>query len=78
MTFTQMTSTSGIKKHLEKAVADIYKEYKQLESMKEMGALKPDSLTISQKKGALRTINPIKEKCSRTLKGRTPPMHMKE
>ena len=39
--------------------------------MKVMGALKPDSLTISHKKGALRAINLIKEKQSRKLKMRT-------
>ena len=37
--------------------------------MKVMGALNPDSLTISQNKGALMVINLIKEKWSRKLKG---------
>ena len=70
VTFTQMTAKKGIKKHGEIAVAAIYKEYTQLEYMKVMGALNPDSLTISQKKGALRAINLIKEKRSGKLKGR--------
>ena len=60
VTFTQMTAKKGIKKHGEIAVAAIYKEYTQLEYMKVMGALNPDSLTISQKKGSLRAIKLIK------------------
>ena len=39
--------------------------------MKVIGALDPDSLTISQKKGEMRVINLIKEKRSGKLKGRT-------
>ena len=60
VTFTQITAKRGIKKHGEIAVAYIYKEYTQLEYMKVMGELNPDSLTISQKKVALRAINLIK------------------
>ena len=71
MTFTQMASKKGIKKHGNRDVAAMYKEFTQLEFMKVMGALNPDSLTISQKKGALRAINLIKEKRSGNIKGRT-------
>ena len=49
----------------------MYKKYTKLEDMKVMGALNPDSLTRSQKNGALRAINSIKEKRSGKLKGRT-------
>ena len=42
----------------------MYKEYTQLEDIKLTRALKPDSLTRSQKKGSLRDINSIKEKRS--------------
>ena len=45
----------------------MYKEYTQLEGIKLMGALNPDS----QKKGSLRPINLIKEKRSGKPKGRT-------
>ena len=48
----------------------MYNEYTQLEDMKLMGALNPESLTISKNKGALRAINLIKEKWIRKLKGR--------
>ena len=48
----------------------MYKEYTQLEEMKLMGALNPESLTRTHKKGALRAINSIKEKRSGKLKGR--------
>ena len=39
--------------------------------MKVMGELKPDSLTRSQNKVALRAVNLIKEKLSVKLNGRT-------
>ena len=71
MKFTQMTAKKGIKKHGERAVAAIYKEYTQLKYMKFMGALNPDRLTRSHKKEALRSINSIKEKRGGKLKGRT-------
>ena len=51
----------GIKNHGERAVTDIYREYTQLEDMKVLGELNRDSLTISHKKGALRSITSIKE-----------------
>ena len=71
MTFTQMMANKVIKKHGDRSVTEMCKEYTQLENMKVMGALKPDSLKISQKKGELRAINLVKEKRSRKLKGRT-------
>ena len=49
----------------------MYKEYKEPEDMKVIGAMNPDSLTRSQKKGGPRAIKLIKEKRSRKLKGRT-------
>ena len=55
----------------ERELTAMYKEYTQLEDMKLMGALNPDSLKRSQKKGTLRTINLIKEKRIRKIKGRT-------
>ena len=47
---------------IERAVAEMYKEYTQLEDMKLMGALDPNILTILQNKGALQAINLRKEK----------------
>ena len=70
MTYTQMTAMKGIKKHGEREVTATYMEYTQLEDMEVMGSLNPDSLTISQKKGALIAINTIKEKPSGNIKGR--------
>ena len=52
-------------------MAAIYKEHTQLEVMKRMGTLNPESLTISQKKGELRDIKLIKVKLSGKIKGRT-------
>ena len=71
MTFTQMTAKKGIKKHGERAVAAMDKEYTQMKDMKVTGAMNPVRLTISQKKGALRAINLIKEKWREKLKRRT-------
>ena len=55
-----MIAKKGIKKHGERAVAAMYKEYKQLEYMKVIGELVPNSLTRSQKKVALQEIDLIK------------------
>ena len=46
----------------------MYKEYTQLEYMNVMGALNPDSLTISQKKGAVRGYKLDKIKLERKTK----------
>ena len=69
--FTLMTSKKGIKKRGERAVAGMYKEYTQLKDTTVMGSLNPDRLTKTQKKGALRAINVIKEKRSVKVKGGT-------
>ena len=61
VTFTQLVTKKGIKKHGERAASAMYKEYTQLEDMKVMGALNSDNLTRPQNKGALRAINLIKE-----------------
>ena len=60
MALTQITANKGIKKHGERAVTAMYKEHTQQEDIKVMGALNPDILTLSQKKGALRAIKSIK------------------
>ena len=59
VTFVQMTAKKGIKKYGERVVEAMNKEYIQLEDMKVMGSLNPNSLTISQNKVALRSINLI-------------------
>ena len=69
MTFTQMTAKKSIKKHGERSVLAMYKEYKKIEDIKVMGAPNPDILTRSHNKGALRVTNLIKEKRSGKLKG---------
>ena len=53
--FTQITYKKGIKKHgeRERVVVTTYKEYTQLEDMKEMGELDLGSLISSQKKISL-------------------------
>ena len=66
-----MKSKKGIKNHGERVVADMYKEYIQLEDMKVMGEMDPGSLTQSQKKVSLRSINLIKVKWNGRLKWRT-------
>ena len=71
VTFTQMIDKKGINNQEERAVESMYREYTQLEYMKEMGELDPDRITISHKKGALRAIYIIKEKRSGKVKRRT-------
>ena len=49
--FRQMTSKNVIKRHGERAVSAMYKEYIQLDYMKVMKSLDPYRLKISQKRG---------------------------
>ena len=71
VTFTQMKSKKRIERHGEQEIASIYKYYTHIENTKVMGALDPDSLTKSQKRGALCAINLIKGKSCGKLKGGT-------
>ena len=50
-TFAKIIDKKGIKKHGERAVADMYKYYTHIEYMKVVGALDPTRLTKSQKRG---------------------------
>jgi len=73
---TQMSATEGIKKHGEKAIAVLVKEFKQLdegpmEGKKVVEPLTYNSLTKKEKKEALDAINLIKEKRDGSLKGRS-------
>ena len=69
--FNQMTASQGIKVFREKAVAAMFKEYKQLDDINVLGKLDPDSLTHEQKRNALRAVNLIKLKHDGKMKGRT-------
>jgi hypothetical protein len=69
--FNQMTASKGIKLFGERAVAAMFKEYKQLDDLTVFGRLDPESLTHEQKHKALRAINLIKEKRCGKIKGRT-------
>ena len=74
--FTQMTAKAGIKKFGETAVAAILKEFKQLDEGAKPGnpvviPTDANTLSIEEKRKALRAINLIKEKRNGTLKGRT-------
>ena len=69
--FNQMTAKKGIELFGEKAVAAMFKEYKQLDDLEVLGRLDPDSLTHDQKHNALRAVNLIKIKRDGTCKGRT-------
>ena len=73
---TQMSATEGIKKHGEKAIAVLVKEFKQLDTgpMEGKKVVEPvtyNSLTPKEKKEALEAINLIKEKRDGSLKGRS-------
>ena len=43
--FTQMTASKGIKLDGEKAIAAMFKEYRQLDDLTVLGRLDPDKLT---------------------------------
>ena len=69
--FNQMTAKKGIELFGAKAVAAMFKEYKQLDDLNVLGRLNPDSLTDAQKRNALRAVNLIKIKRDGKCKGRT-------
>ena len=69
--FNQMTAKRGIKLYGEKAIAAMFKEYKQLDDLEVLGRIDPDSLTQDQKRKALRAVNLIKIKRCGKVKGRT-------
>jgi hypothetical protein len=69
--FNQMTASKGIKLHGAKAVAAMFKEYKQLDDLEVLGRLTPENLTHEQKRNALRAVNLIKIKRDGKIKGRT-------
>ena len=66
-----MSAGKGIKLHGAKAVAAMFKEYKQLDDLEVLGSLNPDLLTPDQKRNALRAVNLIKIKRCGKVKGRT-------
>jgi len=68
--FTQMTANKGIKEFGERAVAAIYKEYKQMQDLQVLGNTNYDLLSNDQKRRALRAVNLIKLKRTGTVKGR--------
>ena len=66
-----MTATKGLKMFGERAVAAMFKEYKQLDDMKVLRRARKIDLTIDNKRRALRAINLIKDKRCGKIKGRT-------
>jgi hypothetical protein len=68
---TQMTATAGIKKHGQRAVDALLKEFCQLDDKSVFAAVDANSLSPAQKAAALRAINLIKEKRDGELKGRS-------
>ena len=65
-----MSANKGIKEYGERAIAAIFKEYKQMHEMKVLGALDVDKLTTNEKQKSLRAINLIKLKRNGVTKGR--------
>ena len=68
---TQMSATAGIKKHGQKAVDALFKEFCQLDEKSVFAPLHAKDLTPEQRTQALRAINLIKEKRDGGLKGRS-------
>ena len=67
--FEQMSFNKVQKLFGERAVAAMVKEYKQMEDMNVLTAIDPMSLTMEQKRKALRVVNLIK-KSNFVIKGR--------
>ena len=68
--FTQMNASKGIKLLGERAVAAIFKEYKQLNDLVTIGRVDINTLTHEQRKRALRAVNLIKIKRCGKVKGK--------
>ena len=66
-----MHASEGIKRFKEKAVAAMFKEYKQLDDMQVVVRVAYDKLTDEQKRNALNAVNLIKEKRCGKIKGST-------
>ena len=66
-----MTASKGIKLYGAKAVAAMFKEYKQPDDLKVLGRLNPELLQHDQKRKALRAVKLIKLKRCGKMKGRT-------
>jgi hypothetical protein len=74
--YSQMSAKAGIKQFGERAVAAMFKEFKQLNEgavpgKPVFGKQDANELTIEEKKRALEAVNLIKEKRSGVIKGRT-------
>jgi Reverse transcriptase (RNA-dependent DNA polymerase) len=69
--FHQMTASAGIKKHGQPALDALLAEFCQLESKHVFTGIDPSTLSLPQKRSALRLITLLKEKRDGRLKGRT-------
>ena len=69
--FTQMSAKAGIKKHGQRAIDALLKEFTQLDNQDTFDPQDASKLTPQQKKAALRSVNVIKEKRCGKLKGRS-------
>ena len=68
--YKQMSFNKGQKLFGERAVAAMIKEYKQMDDKSVLGGFDPHTLTMDQKKKALKAVNLIKQKCDGKVKGR--------
>jgi hypothetical protein len=68
--FNQMSAKKGIAKHGDKAIAAQLTEFSQLEDKEVYEGIHVNDLTPTERRGALRAINLIKEKRSGKIKGR--------
>jgi hypothetical protein len=68
---TQMTATAGIKKHGQKAVDALLKEFCKLDDKSVFAAVDAGTLSKQQKQAALRAINLIKKQRNGALKGKS-------
>ena len=69
--FVQMSASKGLKMFGERAVAALFREYKQFHDMDVFDRVKIDDMSPDRKNKALNAINLIKEKRNGDIKGRT-------
>ncbi|KAI2497083.1 Reverse transcriptase (RNA-dependent DNA polymerase) [Fragilaria crotonensis] len=69
--FTQMSARAGLKKYGQRAVAAMTTEFAQFEDLDVYEVVDPKTLTVEEKRAALRALNLLQEKRCGKLKGRT-------
>ena len=73
-----MSAKAGIKKHGNKVIEALFKDFMQLENRDTFVEVDPKNLSLEQKRNALRVVSVVKEKRVNPIKGRTCANGMKQ